>query len=561
LADEHVPAKTQHSEASKPAATGKRGRFLSEAEKNGEVGRTPGGIVEIEGGDDTALFAIPRPIVDPHNRDGLAPPKQLLRSRLNNDNLAVSDYQLSQIQDFVQQAINAVISNANALHAATSACLVAVEEAHAATNQELTTLKALLETQGIQQNRVAASIAYQQRQQPHQQQQQSQSQQQQQQRQQSQQQQQQRQQGPRNPNPPFRPQRPELDQEEFPPLPPSEWKVRESRHEPQARQRQVREEKVAKEREAEKRERERREREREPRPRGPPLLVPKVKFPRAQRQIIVAFDPLKRPENMSDNAIATMALQLVNRAIVDRKDVRTPPFFSARITPNNNLVLVAPDHIKVIMYENYLGIIADALQRFGKATATLHEKWSKFLVRDVPAMMTHEDIREDIESKYPGLKLAQAPGWLVPCERREGRANATILLCLLGEVAIEQFGNRRLWIGNQSCKVDIYYEFAEYTQCPRCMGFGRPKQKCKETPRCAVCAGKHLTNDHKCQKEGCRQGPTCSHPPIECANCGANHKATDRGCAARAKAYLAYRQRRGITEPMADEAAADEDRQ
>jgi hypothetical protein len=93
------------------------------------------------------------------------------------------------------------------------------------------------------------------------------------------------------------------------------------------------------------------------------------------------------------------------------------------------------------------------------------------------------------------------------------------------------------------------------------MGFGHPKQKCKETPRCAVCASNHLTNDHKCQKEGCRQGPTCSHPPIECANCGANHKATDRGCIARAKAYLAYRQRRGITEPMADEAATDEDRQ
>jgi flagellar biosynthesis GTPase FlhF len=200
LADEHVPAKTQHSEASKPAATGKRGRFLSEAEKNGEVGRTPGGIVEIEGGDDTALFAIPRPIVDPHNHDGLAPPKQLLRARLNNDNLAVSDYQLSQIQDFVQQAINAVISNANALHAATSTGLVAVEEAHAETNQELTTLKALLETQGIQQNRVAASIAHQQRQQPEQQQQQRQQpQQQQQQRQQPQQQQR----GPRNPNPPF----------------------------------------------------------------------------------------------------------------------------------------------------------------------------------------------------------------------------------------------------------------------------------------------------------------------------------------------------------------------
>jgi hypothetical protein len=170
----------------------------------------------------------------------------------------------------------------------------------------------------------------------------------------------------------------ELDEEAFPALPPaSEWKVRESRYAQRARKRHVREEEVAREREMERRERERKERERVPRARGSPLLVPKVKFPRAQRQIVVAFDPLKRPEDMSDNAIADMALRLVNKDIVDRKDVRTPPFFSARITPNNNLVLVATDHVKGIMYEKYLGVIANAVQRFGKATATLHEKWSK----------------------------------------------------------------------------------------------------------------------------------------------------------------------------------------
>jgi hypothetical protein len=199
----------------------------------------------------------------------------------------------------------------------------------------------------------------------------------------------------------------------------------------------VREEEVARERKVERREGERRESEgeRAPRAQGPPLLVPKVRFPRAQQQIVVAFDPLKRPENMSDKAIAAMALQLVNQAIVDRKNVKTPPFFSARLTPNNNIVLVAPDHIKVIMYENYLEVIASTLQRFGEATATRHEKWPKFLVRDVPAWMTHEDIRADIESKYPGFKLAQAPGWLVPRERRESRSNATILLALLEDVA------------------------------------------------------------------------------------------------------------------------------
>jgi hypothetical protein len=364
-AAERVNANKQHSKTTATAATGKRSRFLSEAEKNGEVGRTPGMIVEIEGGDNTTLFAFLRPIVDlDSSHDGLGPSKQQFRARLNNDNLGVSDYQLSQIQDFVQQAIDAVISNANALHTATSTHLVAVEEVHAATtrelaaiNQKLATLEALLETQGIQQNQVAASIAHQQRQQPQQQQ------------QHRQQPQQQQQQGPGNTNPPFRRPRPapELDKEEFPTLPPaSEWKVRESRYAQGARKRQVREEEVAREREVERRERERMERERVLRARGPPLLVPKVKFPWVQRQIVVTFDPLKRPENMSDKAIADMALQLVNKDIVDRKDVRTPLFFSACITPHNNLILVAADHIKVIMYENYLGVIANALHASAK---------------------------------------------------------------------------------------------------------------------------------------------------------------------------------------------------
>jgi hypothetical protein len=309
--------------------------------------------------------------------------------------------------------------------------------------------------------------------------------------------------------------------------------------------------------ERERAERVRKDSEGAPRARGPPLLVPKAKFPRAQREIVVAFDTVKRPEGVDDKHIAMMALRLVNQAIIGR-DVRTPPFFSVWITPNDNLVLVAADNVKGLLYESYLGLIATAVQHFGTATATLHEKWSKFLVRDVPTWLMQEEIREEIETKYPGLKLAQALGWLLPQERLEGRGNSTLLLPLLGKVEIGQFGNRRLWIGNQSCKVDIYYEFAEYTQGPRCMGIGHPKQLCKKTPRCAVCAGKHLTSDHACQQNGCRQGPACAHAPIECANCCTNHKATDRGCSARAKAYLTYRQRRGITEPMVDEAATDD---
>jgi hypothetical protein len=90
------------------------------------------------------------------------------------------------------------------------------------------------------------------------------------------------------------------------------------------------------------------------------------------------------------------------------------------------------------MYENYLDVIANAVERFAKATATVHEKWSKFLVRDVPTWLTQEAIREEIETKYPGLKLAQARGWLLPQERREGRGNLTMLLALMGKVEIDR---------------------------------------------------------------------------------------------------------------------------
>jgi hypothetical protein len=147
---------------------------------------------------------------------------------------------------------------------------------------------------------------------------------------------------------------------------------------------------------------------------------------------------------MDDKHIASMALQLVNKAILDRKDVRTPPFFSTRITPNSNLILVAADHVQGFMYESYLDVIANAVERFGKAKATVHDKWSKFLVRDVPTRLTQEVIREETETKYPSLKLAQAPGWLVHQERRQGRRNSTMLLGLMGKVEIGQFGNRRL---------------------------------------------------------------------------------------------------------------------
>jgi hypothetical protein len=55
--------------------------------------------------------------------------------------------------------------------------------------------------------------------------------------------------------------------------------------------------------------------------------------------------------------------------------------------------------------------------------------------------MELESIREDIKRKYPGIKLAQSPGWLVPASRREGNAEATLLIALTGHMPISQPAN------------------------------------------------------------------------------------------------------------------------
>jgi len=37
----------------------------------------------------------------------------------------------------------------------------------------------------------------------------------------------------------------------------------------------------------------------------------------------------------------------------------------------------------------------------------------------------------------------------------------------------------------------------------------------------------HETKDHPYTIPACKRGPTCTHPPICCANCDAPHKASD----------------------------------
>lgn len=262
-------------------------------------------------------------------------------------------------------------------------------------------------------------------------------------------------------------------------------------------------------------------------------IVPKP-YPISEREIIVTFHGAMDMEENEDTA--DIALELVNNAITDHKDIKSGPFIRSRFSMNGNLILTAGFTFRATDYEAYLTIITDSLVSIGTASARVSEKWTKFLLHKVPTRASMMAIRHDIETYYPTIKLGQTPRWLTTPEQREGKAASTIVIAIVGSVTRKQLGVSQLQIRNRMCQLSEYYPHGPWTQCTKCQKYGHPTQLCKaDEATCAVCADSHATREHPCKFETCNAGPTCTHPPIKCSNCSAPHKANDPNCPERVK--------------------------
>jgi hypothetical protein len=85
-----------------------------------------------------------------------------------------------------------------------------------------------------------------------------------------------------------------------------------------------------------------------------------------------------------NHATATFALDLVNKLIVDNKDILTPPFLQARFFLRDNLVLATGLNHNNLDHEAYFSLICEALKPIGYGSVCINEKWTKFLFHGVP---------------------------------------------------------------------------------------------------------------------------------------------------------------------------------
>jgi len=276
----------------------------------------------------------------------------------------------------------------------------------------------------------------------------------------------------------------------------------------------------------------------------PPKLIP-TKYPQAEREVTCHF----KNDNSDDatgiqstksfaerQTMADVALRQVNSVLVNNKDVLAPPFIRARVTIRGSIVFTTSNAQNNVVYEHYTTIIADALSYYGKCEKVeIGKRFSQFLLHGVPTHLSLPEISDSIATNYPQLVQGQTPRWLTPANRRENKSNSTIVMTLTGNVKKASIGRQNLIVCNRQCQLEDYISFGRSTQCHNCQAYGHPAALCRNNSCCAVCAGPHETKEHPCTLPTCKKGPTCTHPPICCANCNSAHKASDPNCPERIK--------------------------
>jgi hypothetical protein len=110
---------------------------------------------------------------------------------------------------------------------------------------------------------------------------------------------------------------------------------------------------------------------------------------------------------------------------------------------------------------------------------SVHQRWTKFIAHGVPTNANMEGIRQDIESQYSNLKLAQTPRWLAPPEKRYNKETAVVVLAFVGSLNTKIMGTSKLRIVNTDCKISPYYPYNEATQCIDCQLYGHPTALCQ----------------------------------------------------------------------------------
>jgi len=164
-----------------------------------------------------------------------------------------------------------------------------------------------------------------------------------------------------------------------------------------------------------------------------------------------------------------------------------------------------------------------------------------------------EKLRQELQAENEGVVLPLAINWIgglkdVQKKKAEGMKASSVVFAVKGSKMAEKVLKGGLRVAGVRYEVERFMNARLDSFCRVRRRWGHVEVKCGalKMPACILCAGKHLTKDHKCNVVGCKAnaGQNCTHNVDKCVNCKGNHFAKANCCVKKQEAIKTAREQR-----------------
>jgi len=164
-----------------------------------------------------------------------------------------------------------------------------------------------------------------------------------------------------------------------------------------------------------------------------------------------------------------------------------------------------------------------------------------------------EKLRQELQAENEGVVLPLAINWIggpkdVQKKKAEGKKASSVVFAVKGSKMAEKVLTGGLRAAGVKYDVEKFMNAGPDSFCGVCSRWGHVESKCGslKMPACMLCAGRHLTKDHKCNVVGCKAnaGQNCAHNVDKCVNCKGNHIAKANCCVKKQEAIKVAREER-----------------
>jgi len=162
-----------------------------------------------------------------------------------------------------------------------------------------------------------------------------------------------------------------------------------------------------------------------------------------------------------------------------------------------------------------------------------------------------EKLRQELQAENEGVVLPLAINWIggpkdVQKKKAEGKKASMVVFAVKGSKMAQKVLKGGLRAAGVKYDVEKFMNAGPDSFCGVCSRWGHVEAKCGslKMPACMLCAGRHLTKDHKCNVVGCKAnaGQNCTHNVDKCVNCKGNHIAKANCCVKKQEAIKVARE-------------------